>query len=217
MYLAMSNSTVTVDIFSDVVCPWCVIGGVRLAKAMQLRPELTFERYWHPFMLDPDAVPGQPWQATMTAKFGSEAKVTQMFEYVTNVATQEGLRFDFDAIPCTTNTHDAHRLILLASTYQLTWPLTDALYSAYFSEGADINDHAVLSDIAVRVGLPADKVAELLTTDAFAEIVTRSQQTAAQLGISGVPFFIFNRRLAVSGAQSVEYMLQAIDEACATS
>lgn len=211
----MSNSTVTVDIFSDVVCPWCVIGGARLAKAMQLRPELTFERYWHPFMLNPDAVPGQPWADEMAAKFGGADKVKQMFDYVTGVATQEGLTFNFDAIPCTTNTSDAHRLILLASTYQLTWPLTDALYTAYFRDGADINDHGTLSDIAVGVGLPADNVAELLSTDAFAEIVTRSQATAAQLGISGVPFFIFNRRLAVSGAQSVEYMLQAIDEACA--
>ncbi len=209
----MSTTPMTVDIFSDVVCPWCVIGGARLAQAMQQRPGLTFERYWHPFMLDPDAVPGQPWQAEMAAKFGSDAKVKQMFDYVSTVAAEEGLAFNFDAIPCTTNTRDAHRLILLAATYQLQWPLTDALYTAYFSDGADLNDHTTLTQLAVQVGMPAEAVHDLLSTDAFNEIVTRSQLTAVQLKITGVPFFIFNRKLAVSGAQSVEYFLQAIDQA----
>jgi predicted DsbA family dithiol-disulfide isomerase len=209
----MLMTTLTVDMFSDIVCPWCVIGGVRLDKALAQRPDITVNKYWHPYMLNPDQPAGVDWNSFVESKFGGSARAAQMFENVTNAAASEGLTFDFMSIVTSPNTRDSHRLMLLAGNHGLTWQLAPLLYNGHFRDSLDLNDHAVLRDLAIQAGLPADEVNEVLNGDTFNDGVDESLMTAQHLGIRGVPFFIFNRRLAVSGAQPVEVMLQAIDKA----
>lgn len=209
----MSDTTVTIDIFSDIVCPWCVIGGVRLAKAMAQRPELTVVRNWHPFQLNPDQPAGIPWGAYAEQRFGGAEKAKQIFAHVTNVAASEGITFDYDTVATAANTHDAHRLMLLAGEYDLTWQMADALYNAYFSGGIDLNDRTVIGDIASTVGVPAERITALWASDDYSDAVDESMETARRINISGVPFFIFNQKFAVSGAQPTEIMLKALDAA----
>ncbi|MFZ9858519.1 MAG: DsbA family oxidoreductase, partial [Roseiflexaceae bacterium] len=208
-------TTLTVDMFSDIVCPWCVIGGVRLDKALAQRSDITINKYWHPYMLNPDQPAGVDWHNFVESKFGGSERAAQMFENVTNVAASEGLTFDFMSIVSSPNTRDCHRLMILAGNHGLTWQLAPLLYNGHFRDSLDLNDHVVLHRLATQAGLPADEVTEVLNGDTFNDGVDESLMTAQHLGIRGVPFFIFNRRLAVSGAQPVEVMLQAIDKALA--
>jgi predicted DsbA family dithiol-disulfide isomerase len=211
--MTMSDTTVTIDIFSDIVCPWCVIGGVRLAKAMAQRPELTVVRNWHPFQLNPDQPAGIPWATYAEQRFGGAEKAKQLFAHVTNVAASEGITFDYDTVATAANTHDAHRLMLLASEYDLTWQMADALYNAYFSAGIDLNDRTAIGAIASTVGVPAERVSTLWAGDEYSDAVDESMETARRINVSGVPFFIFNQKFAVSGAQPTEIMLKALDAA----
>lgn len=209
----MTESTVTIDIFSDIVCPWCVIGGVRLAKAIAQRPELTVVRTWHPFQLNPDQPAGIPWGAYAEQRFGGADKAKQIFAHVTSVAASEGITFDYDNVATAANTHDAHRLMLLAGEYDLTWSMADALYNAYFRDGVDLNDRTAIGAIAQQVGVPATRITELWGGDDYDDAVVESMETARRINISGVPFFIFNQKFAVSGAQPTDIMLKALDAA----
>ena len=202
-----------VEVWSDIVCPWCVIGGVRLANAMAQRPELTVMRTWHPFQLNPDQPAGVPWAAYAEQRFGGAEKAKQIFAHVTSVAASEGITFDYDNVATAANTHDAHRLMLLAGEYGLTWPMADALYNAYFRAGVDLNDRTAIGAIAQQVGVPAERVSALWASDDYSDAVDNSMETARRINISGVPFFIFNQKFAVSGAQPTEIMLKALDAA----
>ncbi len=209
----MSDTTITIDIFSDIVCPWCVIGGVRLEKALAQRPELTVTRTWHPYMLNPSQPAGVRWADYAVQRFGGAAKAKEIFGHVTSVAASEGITFDYDNVATAANTRDCHRLLLLASEYEQTWSLATALYNAYFRDGVDLNDQQALTSLAVGAGLPADRVVATLASDDYSADVDQSMATAQRLNISGVPFFIFNQRFAVSGAQPTEIMRKALDAA----
>lgn len=206
-------TTLTVDMFSDIVCPWCVIGGVRLDKALAQRPDITVSKQWHPYQLNPDQPAGIEWSSFIDSKFGGAERAAQMFENVTNVAASEGITFDFSRISTSPNTRNCHRLMLLADVYGLTWDLAPLLYNGHFRDGLDLNDVGTLTHLALKAGLPEQAILDMFATDVFNDGVDEAAATAQHLGIRGVPFFIFNRRLAVSGAQPVEVMLQAIDKA----
>ena len=204
---------IRVDIFADVVCPWCYIGEKRLQAALEQRPELQVERHWQPFQLRPDMpAEGADWLQFVDEKFGGMEKAGDMFSHVTQVGEELGIEFRFDRMTRAPNTVDAQRLILFANTRDLEWETVHALYFAHFITGVDLNDRDTLVNIASQAGLEPDEARAFLESGDGLEVVQESQQVANQLGISGVPYFIFNNQFAVSGAQPVEIFLQVLDQ-----
>jgi predicted DsbA family dithiol-disulfide isomerase len=202
-----------IEVFSDIACPFCYIGEKRPERALELRPTLHTTRLWRPFQLQPQLPKaGVPWQQFAVQKFGGMAQMKAAFAQVLRVAEGEGIRFDLESIYSAANTADAHRLILLAREHNRELEVAQALFQAYFSDGKNLGDPATLQAIAANAGL-IQGVEELLSSQRFVREVEASQTEAAQLGVQGVPFYIFNRRVALSGAQPLEVFLQAIDQA----
>jgi predicted DsbA family dithiol-disulfide isomerase len=140
-----------------------------------------------------------------------------MFAQVTSIGAAEGLTFRFDRVASSPNTVDAHRLILIAAAAGREWAMAEALFRAYFAEGANLNDHEQLVDIAVRAGLRAGEVREHLASDDGKAEVVRSQLSAGRLGIQGVPFYVVDGRLGVSGAQPPELFARVLEQALSDS
>ncbi len=203
-----------IDVYSDVVCPWCYIGGRRLEKALALRPDLQVERRWRPFQLSPDMPKaGMAWAEFAQRKFGGWNQAQAIFARVTAMGAADGITLAFDRVASAPNTVDAHRLILFAAARGRRWETADALFRAYFVEGKDLNDHEQLVVVASGVGLEASEVRGYLSgEDGVAEVLA-SQEEAGRLGIAGVPFYVFDGRYALSGAQPVEVFGRALDAA----
>jgi predicted DsbA family dithiol-disulfide isomerase len=207
-----------VDVYSDVVCPWCYIGERRLEKALALRPDLEVERRWRPFQLRPATPPrGLPWEEFARRKFGGDANARAAFAQVAAVGEAEGLRFDFGRVASAPNTVDAHRLILFAAEQGLQWETANALFDAYFAGGKDLNDRDALAGIGASAGLDAAEVRAYLASGAGLEEVEASQRAANALGIGGVPHYVFDDRYYLSGAQPVEVFARALDLTLAES
>jgi len=211
---------VVVDVVSDVVCPWCYIGKRRLEAAIaQLReanPDLPFEIRWHPFQLNPDLpAEGIDRKGYLEAKFGGAERAKQIYERVTAAGRTVGIAFDFDAIKRQPNTLQAHRLISWAQARREGDPdaLVEGLFRANFIEGRFVGSVDELVAIATAAGYdPADARA-FLESDALRSEVAQSDVRAREMGIGGVPFFIFDGKTAVSGAQEPAAIVQAIAQA----
>lgn len=203
-----------IDVVSDTVCPWCYIGKRRLARALEMRPETEFDVRWRPFFLDP-AVPreGLDRAAYMRAKFGDGPRATAMNEALRSEGAKEGIDFAFGKIERRPNTLDSHRLIRWAASAGLQDATVERLFAAYFLEGRDIGDPSVLEFLAAEVGMDSLQVAELLADDSDRAAVEREAQLAGEMGISGVPTFIFANRYVLSGAREPEVLAQVIDKA----
>lgn len=201
-----------IDVYADVVCPWCYVGEKRLDKALRKRPNLDVERRWRPFQLRPEMpAGGLPWRRFALEKFGGEENMGRAFAHVTAAGEPDGLRFDFDRVASAPNTVDAHRLILHAAEGGAQWKMADALFRGYFAEGRDLNDTEDLAALAGEAGLDPDEAAAFLAGDAGAQAVWESQRTAAELGVAGVPFYVVDGRYAISGAQPVEVWLRTLE------
>lgn len=202
-----------IDIFSDVVCPWCYIGERRLQAAMEERPDLVVTRSWQPFQLRPDMpTEGQDWKQLIDEKFGGAERANEIFAHITQLGKEEGIEFAFDHIASAANTADAHRLILFAAGQEREWEAANALYRAYFTDGKNLNDPDDLVAVAEMAGLDPAAARQFLQSNEGTVEVQQSQATANQLGINGVPFFIFNNQYAVSGAQPAELFLEVFDK-----
>ncbi|MBX6320446.1 MAG: DsbA family oxidoreductase [Rhodospirillaceae bacterium] len=200
------------DIYSDVICPWCFIGKRRLERALAARPQPDLAIHWRAFQLNPGMPPeGMDRQAYLEAKFGGSDRARRMFEMVRAAGAGEGIDFAFDRIKRTPSTLNAHRLVRFAAQYGLQARLLDAIFEAYFLEGRDIGSARVLADVAVAVGFERAAVRLYLQTEADAEAVLGEDRVARRLGISGVPCFVFNGRFALSGAQEPEALFQLFD------
>jgi predicted DsbA family dithiol-disulfide isomerase len=200
------------EVYSDVVCPWCFVGEKRLTKALADRPDLEVEVRWRPFQLQPGMPEGGlPWAAFSRQKFGGESGAKAAFSQVSAAGERDGIHFDFGRVASAPNTVDAHRLVLLAGNYGMQWELADALFRAYFTEGKNLNDHEELAQVASSVGLDAEEIREYLAGDAGDFEVRSSQEDAQRLGITGVPFYVFDGRYAIYGAQPVEVFREALD------
>jgi predicted DsbA family dithiol-disulfide isomerase len=207
-----THTPITIDVYSDVVCPWCYIGERRLEEALAQRPGLPVELRWRPFQLQPDAPPeGERWADTVQHKFGGSARAAQIFARVIAMGAEAGIPFDFEHIASSPNTVDAHRLIAFAAERGREWPMARALFAAHFTAGRDLSDRETLLAIAAEVGLRADEARAYLESDAGVAEVAASQETAEEYGINGVPFYVFNDRYGLSGAQPAEVFLQALD------
>jgi predicted DsbA family dithiol-disulfide isomerase len=207
-------SVLPIDMVSDVVCPWCFIGKRRLEKAIALKPDIPVEVRFRPYFLNP-WVPraGISREEYLTTKFGSPERYRNIAQRVAQAAAAEGLTYAVDGIKRQPNTLDCHRLIRWASESGNAARMKQRLMELYFSEGGDLTDAEVLVKAAADSGLDAALVRTRLAGDDDVETVTREAESAKDAGIDGVPCFIFGDRFAVQGAQSPEYLAQAIERA----
>jgi predicted DsbA family dithiol-disulfide isomerase len=204
---------ITLDIYSDVVCPWCYIGLKRLEAAKALVPDdIGVDLTWRAYQLDP-TVPdgGYDYHAHMQAKFGGKNAVDAKFDQVRETGKSVGIPFNFLAIKVAPNTLNAHRLIsFCAGDKKLQDTVVKRLFQAFFEEGQDIGDISVLGDIAAQCGLVAAEIESMLESDDHLNDVKTEIANASRMGISGVPCFIFEQKYAVSGAQAPETLANAI-------
>jgi predicted DsbA family dithiol-disulfide isomerase len=203
-----------IDVVSDTVCPWCFIGKRRLARALAMRPDVPFEVFWRPYRLDP-TIPreGVDRRAYLKAKFGDGPRNSAMGDAIRSEGAGEGIAFAFDRIAKTPNTLDSHRLIRWAASAGIQNDMVERLFGAYFLDGRDIGDAAVLTQIAGEAGMDTELVADLLAKDADLALVEREAGLASEMGIQGVPTFIFNSRFMISGARESEILVKIIDRA----
>jgi predicted DsbA family dithiol-disulfide isomerase len=201
---------ITIDVVSDVICPWCFLGKRRLDKALSLIPDVKVEVVYRPFFLDL-TIPagGIDRHKYMSDKFGEE-RLKTIHDPLIAAGKEDGVPYNFYKITRTPNTLDAHRLIRWALPAGKQAEMKEALFVAYWSEGKDIGDHTVLADIAASVGLDRKTIVTDLASDKNKQEVMAETQQAQQMGITGVPTFIINRKYGISGAQSAEMLADAI-------
>jgi predicted DsbA family dithiol-disulfide isomerase len=203
--------SVHVDVISDVVCPWCFIGKRRLEQAIELTPDIEVNINWRPYFLNP-WIPreGIDRQTYLETKFGSSERYGAIAERVKSAAAIDGLVYAADKISRQPNTLDCHRLILWARSATDPARVKQRLMEMYFSEGADLSDPKTLIRAAVECGMDGDLVRRLLASDADVDRIEGEVESAKEAGIDGVPCFIFGGSAIVTGAQSPEYLSNAI-------
>jgi predicted DsbA family dithiol-disulfide isomerase len=205
-----TNSTIVVDVVSDVACPWCYLGERRLRRAAGLVPGVELVVHWRPFQLDPTIPPeGMDRRLYMERKFGSLDRVAPIHDRLAAMGKAEGIDYRFDDMTRSANTIDAHRVIRWADG-PLQGAMVDRLFKANFTDCLDIGDPAVLARLAGEVGLDEADIASRLATDLDRDSVRAEIDEAARMGIDGVPCFIIDGRYAVMGAQEAETLARAI-------
>jgi predicted DsbA family dithiol-disulfide isomerase len=212
----MSTNTppLPIDLVSDIVCPWCYIGKRLLEKAIALKPEIPVEVRYRPYFLNPwIAREGISREEYLIAKFGSVERYNSGASRVAEAASSVGLAYARDKIIRQPNTLDCHRLILWAGRIGNAARMKQRLMELYFAEGGDLTDREVLVRAAAECGLDADEVRVKLAGDQDVATVDAEAKWATEAGIDAVPCFIFGGLLAVSGAQSPEYLAHAIERA----
>jgi len=222
----MTPAPLTIDIVSDVVCPWCYIGKRKLEAALAL-PEAAalppVQIRWHPFQLNPDLPDaGMPRKQYLENKFGGPQRAAEIYARVHAAGAAVGLELNFAGIEQQANTLAAHALIAFAqeaagndASNMAGSDMKERLLKAYFVENRFIGSIDVLTEIAAEAGLDAQAVRLYLSDPAQRQAVSQADAQARQMGISGVPFFIFNQKVAVSGAQDPQALLAAMQQAAA--
>jgi len=204
--------TVSVEIWSDVVCPWCYIGKRRFEKAVEaLHDEVQFEVVFRPYQLDPTASPGTtaPVRDTYAKKFGGPERADQILAQVTSVAAAEGIEFHMEKA-LRANTLLAHRLLWLAEASGHQYALKERLLQAYFVDGLNVGDPDVLAACAAEVGMPADRVRAFLDSDDGITEVREQLELAVEAEITGVPTFVIDGKWAIPGAQDPDTFVKVI-------
>ena len=208
-----------VDIWSDVVCPFCYIGKKRLEAAAE-EAGFELEVHWHSFQLDPEAPVRQEISNSerLAQKYGrTVAEVEEMQRNIAEMAKAEGIEFNWEGAN-SGNTFNAHRLIHLAQSKGLGNEAQEAFFYSYMTQGLAIGERETLEDVAARIGLNPVEVDDLLDSEEYADFVKFDQEVAhEQLKVTGVPFFVFDQRVALAGAQPKEVFLQVFEKALDTS
>jgi predicted DsbA family dithiol-disulfide isomerase len=201
-----------IDIFADIACPWCYVGDTRLEQVLK-ETNTNAELIWHPFQLQPGLpLTGMNWDTFSLQKFGGAMNRERAFASVANAGKDDGIVFNFDRLASAPNTRDVHRLILLAQEKGKGTELANVFFKAYFTDGKNLNDIDTLKHLAASVGIAESEIRDLLESTLYIKEVEESQHLASQLGISGVPFYIFNRTHGLSGAQPLEVFRQVLGE-----
>lgn len=201
-----------IDIYSDVICPWCYIGKRRLERALAERPQDDLTLHWRAFQLNPDMpAQGMDRQLYLQLKFGNAASAERIYREIRAVGEEEGLAFAFDAIERTPNTVACHRLIRFAGLHGRQDAVVETLFRTYFLEGEDIGAPAVLLAAAESAGLSTAETRAFLDSDLEDEAVRAEDQEARRAGLQGVPTFIVNGKFALSGAHLPEVLHQMFD------
>jgi len=206
------SEPITIDVVSDVVCPWCFVGKRRLGAALKQEGAVLVR--WRPYQLDP-TIPaeGLDRKAYMRNKFRDEAKIADIHARLTALGAENGIAFDFQKIQRSPNTLDAHRLIRFADAAGVADAVVERLFTDYFERGRDIGDREVLVAAGRDCGLDPDALRTRLASEEGAAETRQEIEAAQKLGVSGVPFFIFASKFAVSGAQSEQVFAEALVEA----
>ncbi|NIL77453.1 hypothetical protein RhoFasB10_03596 [Rhodococcus sp. B10] len=201
------------EVWSDIACPWCFIGKTRFAAALeQFDRRDRVDVIWRSYQLSPEAPVGareRELDALVRMKGMAPEQVAGMFEHVASIAKADGLTIDFDTVVAA-NTFDAHRLVHIARKQGLADEILSALFEAHFSDGRVVDDRDVLVELAERAGVTG--AADALAGDAGLDEVRADLATARELQVTGVPFFVAGRRIAVSGAQPVPVLLQLLEQ-----
>ncbi len=201
-----------IDIYSDVICPWCYIGKRRLERALGERPQNGLTLEWRAFQLNPDMpAQGMDRQLYLQLKFGSAASAERIYREIKAVGEEEDLPFAFEAIRRTPNTIECHRLIRFAGLHGRQDAVVETLFRTYFLEGEDIGAPGVLLGVAEGAGLDPAEARAFLDSDLEAEAVRAEDLAARRAGLQGVPTFIFNGKYALSGAHLPEVLHQMFD------
>jgi predicted DsbA family dithiol-disulfide isomerase len=206
---------ITIDIVSDLVCPWCFIGKRRLATALATvrreHPDFACQIRWQPFFLNPDTPPeGEPYMPFLEKKFGSKARVEALFNHVRDAGRPYGLDYAFDKIQLRANTLMAHRLLYWAQQRGEVDTLVERLFAAQFQRGEMLGDLKTLVSIGEECGLPGVEVAAYLASDTDAVLVRDKEQSYRQRGISMVPSFILQDEMIIVGAEDPNILANAI-------
>ena len=216
--MSEANGPLTVDIVSDVVCPWCFIGKRHLEAALAELPGIGDAVVrWHPYELNPDLPSeGIERKRYLEAKFGGPERAAQIYTRVREAGERTGIVFDFDAIVRQPNTREAHRLIAWAQANGNADPLVEQLFRAYFLEGRNLTDRDTLVALAADAGVDPLAARNWLESGKGVQEIAEAEVRARDLGITGVPFFIFDGRVGLSGAHPPETIRDAIRQARAT-
>ncbi|MEO1748128.1 MAG: DsbA family oxidoreductase [Pseudomonadota bacterium] len=206
-----------VDVISDVMCPWCLIGKRRLeAAAALVADEIELEVHWRPFQLDatlPDE--GLDRKTYLENKFGGPERAKEIYGHIEQTGLQEGIDFAFSDIAVSPNTLNAHRLVRFAGELSVKTQsaVVEELFNSFFLEGAHIGDLDVLADIARKSGMDREATLARLVSDEARQETSAEVARAGQMGVTGVPCFIFDRKIAVMGAHPADHLLEAMREA----
>jgi predicted DsbA family dithiol-disulfide isomerase len=201
-----------IDIYSDIVCPWCFIGKRRLERALDAREETSVAINWHPFQLNADMpVSGMSMERYLVAKFGSPERAENVYATISRAGHSERIGFNFEAITRMPNTIQGHRLIRFAGQHGRDSAVVEALFQAFFIDGEDIGADETLTRIAARCGLEARDVAHYLAGAEDHDAVCAEDLRARRMGIKAVPSFIINGAYAISGAQEPEAFYPLFD------
>lgn len=205
-----------IDIVSDIVCPWCVVGYRQLAEALK-QTHTAHEIHWHPFELNPDMPEeGQNLREHIMEKYGSSQQESDASRIrITEAGAEVGFEFNFTDDTRMHNTFKAHQLLHWAADYGLKHELKQALFAAHFTDNRNISDEEVLADIAEDVGLDREQALAVLADQRYAEVVRTAEQQMQQQGIQSVPAVIFNQRHLVSSAQGVENFKSILNQLAA--
>ncbi|MBB5284198.1 putative DsbA family dithiol-disulfide isomerase [Rhabdobacter roseus] len=208
-----NQPVITIDIVSDVVCPWCYVGKKRLEAALATlqADDSTVRINWHPYQLDP-TIPeaGYDRQTYFLNKFGSEERIQQMFDHLTGVGEEVGIDFRLNAIPKAINTFPLHKLLQVAGREGFQPEAEEKLFAAYFTQALDLTQVPVLAELFAPYGWSEEKIKDILADDALAYEVRQEITHFQSKGISGVPFFIINNKYGLSGAQPSEVFVEAL-------
>jgi predicted DsbA family dithiol-disulfide isomerase len=209
----MNNEKLKIDIVSDVACPWCYIGKKHLEKALEGFDSQAVEITWHPFQLDP-TIPkeGLNRDEYFINKFGSIDRIEQIFERVIGVGAKAGIDFNFDKMPKAVNTIPLHKLLHVAREEGSQNELKDKLLKGYFTDGVDYSDNEQLVTFMENFGWTREKTESVLANEEIGYHVSQEIKHFQNLGISGVPFFIFNNKYGVSGAQPTSVFLETLEK-----
>ena len=208
-----------IEVWSDIVCPWCYIGKRRLEKALQqFEGKREVQVLYRSFELDTTAPQerAEPLEEHLSKKYGMPiAQARKTMAHVESIAKTEGLEMNFQSAR-SGNTFTAHRLLHLAQEHHLQEPLKERFLKAYFTDGHPIGDATILRELAIEVGLGGEEVDRLLGTGQFADAVRADQARARQIGITGVPFFLINEEFGISGARESDEILSVLRAVGAT-
>ena len=204
-----------IQIWSDVMCPFCYIGKRKIEEALtQFENKESVAIEWKSFQLDSNfvATPDETIADHLADKYGRDIDWAQsMLENTTQTAKLSGLDFHFEK-SILANSLNAHRLVHLAKKHNLANELEELLFKAYFTEGKNVNNWNTLQEIGTKAGLPIDEIKQLIETDIYTKEVRQDQQQAQELGVTGVPFFVFNNKYAISGAQPTDTFLKTLEK-----
>ena len=203
---------ISIDVISDVICPWCFLGKRRLDKAIALLAGVKIEVNWRPFFLDP-TIPaeGMSRRTYLENKFGTE-RLKSIHDPLIAAGKADGVPYAFDKITRTPNTMDAHRLIRWSHASGKQHDVSERLFMAYFNGGLDIGDRTMLAKIAGEAGMDGSDVSTKLDSDADVAAVNAEVEHAYRMGVTGVPCFIFAQKQGLMGAQPAEVLAEAINQ-----